>query len=110
MAVSAAMRMKALRHLLALTREAFCELIHLPYTRVANLENDRANLSVEDLAALLRVFPEFNQYLIFGEALDVALLEGSSNERCQAVAYRIKNGDLPEGFGLEEVIVNGSYE
>lgn len=110
MAVSAAMRMKALRELMALTREAFCELIHLPYTRVANLENDRARLSVEDLAAVLRVFPQFNHYLIFGDSLDVSALEDSDDARCQSVAFRIKSGDIPEGYGLEEVIVNGSNE
>lgn len=108
MEVSAAMRMKALRELVAMTREAFCDAVSMSYTRVANLENERARLSVEDLAALLRVFPEFDRYLIFGDILDVSALAQSKNEKCQEAAQMIRGGVIPSGYGLELVIKDGN--
>src|SRR4051794_24741952 len=110
MGISPAKRMKAVRDLVALTREAFCDVVGMPYTRVANLENDRARLSVEDLAELITVFPEFTTYLIFGNSLDVDGLANSENELVKAAAFRIKSGVIPSGYGLEEVIVNGSKD
>lgn len=107
---TAAFRMKAVRALLGITRESFSELVNIGYVRIATLENDRARMSVDDLASLDAVLPEFTGYLLNGKTLDVAMLEQSSNEMVRSAAFRIRDGQIPEGYGLEEVIVNGSND
>lgn len=107
MKISAAKRIKAVRELLGITRQGLCDLVGLDYLRVSTLENDRARMSVEELASLIKVFPEFTNYMIFGEALEVQLLENSKNKLCNDAAFRIQCGEIPDGYGLEEVVVYG---
>lgn len=99
--------MKAVRALLGITRESFSELVNIGYVRIATLENDRARMSVDDLASLDVVLPEFTSFLLSGKSLDVGVLESSGNELVRLAAMRIRDGDIPEGYGLEEAIANG---
>ncbi len=108
MTISAAKRVKAVRELLGLTRPAFCELVGIEFSRMATLEHDRARMSVEELALIDNVLPEFTTYLLHGKSLDLALLSASPNEMFKFVVLRIRNGEIPSGYGLEEVIVDGS--
>ena len=108
MQTTPAQRIKVTRDLLGITRENFSELVNIGYVRIATLENDRARMSVDDLAALDLVLPEFTDYLLHGKRLDVAQMEKSSNELVRYAAMRVRSGEIPEGYGLEGVIVNGS--
>lgn len=110
MKVTSAKRIKAVRELMGMTRQAFCDQVGIDYLRVSTLENDRARMSVDDLAAIDTAFPEFTPYLLHGKVLDVQQLGKSKIEAVKVAAMHIKNGEIPEGYGLEEVIVNGSND
>jgi transcriptional regulator with XRE-family HTH domain len=108
MEISAARRVKAVREMLGMTRPAFCELVGIEFSRMATLEHDRARMSVEELALIDNVLPEFTTYLLHGKVLDLIPLATSANETVKFVGMRLKNGEIPAGYGLEKVIVNGS--
>jgi transcriptional regulator with XRE-family HTH domain len=107
MKTSAAIRVKAVREMLGFTRPAFCSLTGIEFSRVATLEHDRSRMSVEELAMIDTVLPDFTDYLMYGKTLDLSLLENSKDERVRFTAIRLRNGEIPEGYGLEEVIVDG---
>ena len=108
MKLSPAKRIKVIRELMGFTRQKFGDSVGIDYLRLSTLENDRGRMSVDDLAAIDEVFPEFTRYLMHGKTLDLATLEKSENELIRNAATRVKNGEIPEGYGLEEVIVDGS--
>lgn len=107
MKITPAKRVKAVRELVGLTRQKFGDLVGLDYLRMATLENDRGRMAVDDLSAIDNVFPELTMYLLHGKELNLTNLESSTNELLKFAVMRIRNGDIPEGYGLEEVIVDG---
>lgn len=107
MGISAARRVKAVRELLGLTRPVFCDMVGIDYSRMATLEHDRSRMAVEELAQIDNVLPQFTSYLLHGKELDLTVLADSQSDVLKFAAMRLRNGEIPEGYGLEEVIVDG---
>ncbi len=83
-------RVKAVRLLMGLTREAFGSAVGIGYLRLTNIEVGRAKLSAEDLTSLTTVYPEITDYLLHGVDLNPDRLGNSKSPQVLAMANHIR--------------------
>jgi transcriptional regulator with XRE-family HTH domain len=89
-------RLHQARELMGISRSEFADQLGFKYLRLVTIENDRGRMSVDDLAAIVRPYPELTNWLLLGEELNVGILAKSSNEHIRTLADNLESHGLPE--------------
>lgn len=95
-------RMKAIRELTGLTRDAFVTALKLDLTRYKNVEYLRCRVGEEEVEKVGEHLPELLEWLAFEGDIEVQRLANSPNQLSKIVAARVNAGIIPEGYHLEE--------
>lgn len=102
MKLRAGQRLKAIRELMGMTRDEFCELVGVEWVRLRNVEQLNAKMAEDEFAKIGRMFPELMPWLTYEGDIVVDDLRNSQEKFCRLVAAKIDAGQIPPGFYLEE--------
>lgn len=97
-------RLKAVRLLFGLGREEFADMIGISFNRYCNVEQKRAKLGEDEIAAVCSRFPEFTHWMAYEGVILVNELKHSSESLCRLVAAKIEAGQIPTGYFIEDRI------
>lgn len=101
-----ATRIRGLREFMNTSRSGFENVTGIKRTHLHNIENFNQKPRAEDLETICKLFPEFTKYLVFQGEIDFLELEKNTSTPAQIIAARIKNNELPSGYGFNECIIN----
>lgn len=89
-------RLKIARELMGVNRNQFSKMTGIDYLRVVTIEEDRGRMSVDDLALIVKLFPELMNWLVLGETLDIETFAASKNEHMIMLADNLETHGMPE--------------
>jgi hypothetical protein len=66
------------------------------YLRLVTIENDRARMSVDDLAGVIRRWPALNNFIVLGDEIDFSVCERSTDEHMSMLCENHAVHGMPE--------------
>lgn len=96
MGLTAGARLKIARELMAQNRSEFCDTLNFNYIRLVTIEGNKGRMSVDDLAQIVRPYPELMGWIVLGTPLDIAACAKSTNEHMRMLADNLETHGYPE--------------
>ncbi|SDH40155.1 Transcriptional regulator, contains XRE-family HTH domain [Pseudomonas flavescens] len=96
-------RMRALRELMGLSRNAFAEIVGMTAKRIENIENGWQRMHDEDLQKVCSQFEDFSRWIAYEGPLDPLPLQLKVADSAQKAAVYLvqRNPDLLQRSGLD---------